>query len=468
MRSVVRYTASLLIGVFASASVVGLEVDGVITIEFGATDRVVYTPGALPPQVDPITDLRDRTGRPKDAGKLDNDGNVIEFDQSGGTAVGFNDGKDWTGVFAGKKGVDAGRVGPGHALIMSLGSHFDGQSLAVLETVLGLTFKQDAIVDVVAENSDEILAQVIIRSGTSVVHNVGHPPPDAADPGAWNIDGANALIHNCNEGPDANPDSSTACMRQLFGVAGWTKLTMTTINSGTWSLGSGTSTLQLANIDGILDCHQTTITASDPSSEAEGFLRRMGNPDGTVCVAIPYSISLEEQELQFLADYQGQNAAFEVHVEWEPLNISSLRPGSPVVRIEDTGPPDDDGIPPDDTQLQTTMSRLPLSFQQFLPSDPEYYFDLCEGTPNYEDHPDGDTTEDPNDEIPLGGLIELAPPPGGFFDMSTLPGTQHGCLLKRSIKYIETEPDDGDVDLPDTIIIIEDGYVRGDWRLERG
>ncbi len=77
MRSVVQRLSFVLIGVLASGSAIGLEVDGVITIEFGATDRVVYTPGALPPQVDPITDLRDRTGRPKDAGKLDNDGNVM-------------------------------------------------------------------------------------------------------------------------------------------------------------------------------------------------------------------------------------------------------------------------------------------------------------------------------------------------------------------------------------------------------
>ena len=56
--------------------------------------------------------------------------------------------------------------------------------------------------------------------------------------------------------------------------------------------------------------------------------------------------------------------------------------------------------------------------------------------------------------------------------MSSLDGTQYGCLLKRIVKYIETDPEpddgDGDMDQPDTVRIIEDGYVQGDWRLSRG
>ncbi|MCZ6656906.1 MAG: hypothetical protein O7C67_06385 [Gammaproteobacteria bacterium] len=471
MKSVARLLAYAAAAMLVNGPAFGLELDGVITIEFGADDRVRYTPGALAYQKDTIANLRDSTRSPKDDGRLFNEGRVILFGQFGGTSVGFNDGKDWVGVFLKKKGVDVGRVGPGHSLILSLGPHVDGEGLAVVGTTLGLTFKQNATVNILAENAGEIIAEVTIRSGNAVVSNVGHPPPDVTNTASWNIDGANALIHNCNEGPDSQPDSGTMCMRELFGIPGWTTLTMTTINDGTWSLGSGTSTLQLANIDGLLDCQQTTITASDPNSGAVGFLHRRENTNGGQCTPIPYSLSLDDQQLVFLADYLGQLAAFDTHVEWEPITVSALRPSLPVVREADDGI-DDDGEPPDDTQAQTTFARLPLSFQQFLPTDPEYYFDVCVGTPNYEDFPDGDTTEDPNDEIPLGGLIELVPPTDGFPDMSALDGTQYGCLLKRIVKYIETDPEpddgDGDMDQPDTVRIIEDGYVQGDWRLSRG
>ena len=463
VRFATLFTAAIILaGAATGAS--ALPSGGTITIVFGPTDQVVYTPplvgATLAAEIDAIADLRDSTHIPKDDGKLDNDGDVIFFEQTGGTAVGFNSNKDTIGVRTKKGGVDKGRVGQNQSLQQTLGAHFTGSGLKVVETTLGLAFKQNANIKVIASNSDGEFSPRYIRSGLSVRHLEGHPPPDAIAPGAWDITGDNAFIYNCNAGSDSQPDNDTACLRSIEDLT-WTTLKLETFDDpeisaddgGEWSLGSAISTYKLARSDGVLDCFENTITAVDPDSGAVGVMTRLENDDLGVCVPIPYTLTMGGQQIEFLADYQGQNAAFEFNVTWAP-EILTVRPALPV-------------LPP--LQSTTTFAGIPLSQQQFLSTDPIFYLDLCIGVPNYEELPA--PGEDPG--IPLGGIISLTPPLAGFPDMSPgLAGTQYGCMLKRAVKYLETDqlplPTGDGVDDPDYVEITETGYVLGDWRSSRG
>ena len=90
----------------------------------------------------------------------------------------------------------------------------------------------------------------------------------------------------------------------------------------------------------------------------------------------------------------------------------------------------------------TVLGNEPLTIQQFLDTDPWYYVDQCRGVLVL----DGDNKP-----------IELTPPAGGFFDMSSAVDTQHGCETEHIWMYENGMPGG-------KARKIQSGFMTGDWR----
>jgi hypothetical protein len=206
--------------------------------------------------------------------------------------------------------------------------------------------------------------------------------------------------------------------------------------------------------DGDLNC-----TDENYASDGDGSITRLFDVDSESpeCTALPYRLSFDGQTLTFEADYtvlQGVEPQFAFEATWYPELIAFPGTGNNAVMV--VGPEN----PPADKS--TFLQAVPLSTQQFLGTDPEYFVDFCPGTPEFD-----------------ASGIKTVVFPSGFEvdnDMSDFPGFQYGCLIERTVEILDhTDPTiegieacAGKADDEICVRVREKGYLRGDWKLTRG
>ena len=452
-------------GVLAQAG--GLPPGGTLHIQFTSAgapaDRIHFVPAQGAPETVFIRDLRDLGGGPKDSCALalsdngssanvpPNESRLLSLGGGDGKTVGFNKSKDQVGIREQKRGTDCGRVVSGQSVVLTLGSRLAAAQLKAVRSQLGFTVKKNVVVRIEAVAGGGAPLLFFLRSGNSVIRGEGHPPAGISLQD-WNggVPPAPANVYNCNPSSDSGPDADAIC--QINGLeAIWDQLTLRSSGSvdGEFAIGPVASSFELAAISGVLDCGDTSITAEDETSGATAFLRRLENV-GPVqqCTPIPYVLRWKDQQVQFLANYLGQDTAYVWHTDWAPENIADLRPA------DDHNTPEVDEravLVGEGNAAGTATARIPPSQQRFLEDDPLYYVDLCLG----ELERDG-----------TGKVIGLLPPTEGFPDLSELDGSQYGCWFVRELRY---DPlDENGVPLgADWVQLRETGILFGDWTANR-
>jgi hypothetical protein len=413
-------------GAFADVTTGGLESGGTLFLNLGTADNLTWdkTGG-----VENIYDLRDLTGKSADGCKLQlgtlppatPQPQFMLMTATNGTSAGtpgFNNQKNWIGVREQSRGVDCGRVSPSQALQLTLGSALTGYSVA--ETWLEINAKQNVVVKAVATVKGKNPQYFWLETGLSAT--------DPQGPNQKVVNGQTVTVNItwCNAGiSDSSPDVNANCQWNFKGL--YDQITLTNANNGAWSLASAGTTnptrFALVKADGILDCGDSTISASSGTNSAIVQGRRLTNTDGSQCVPIPYSLSSQQCvvggdgtntacQTKFLYDPLGQNQSLAFFFTWSwPLeSLTPISSVAPTVVTFSSG-------------NTTTL-------------------DTCAGsTANYTG----------------GQFVSLTPPPGGFVDQDAagpntpLAGVQAACLLRREVQQNGIG-----------VFVGEDGYIQGD------
>lgn len=321
----------------------------------------------------------------------------------------------------------------------------------------------------------------ILRAGDAADgdgRDPAYPDTDAFDPATNNVPD----LVDCNSDTDGGPDSGPNDNCRFLFEAEFDDLQMTPI-AGEFSLDGGRdggstrpTKFELRDqFEGVCECPEEAgdgnkchLTAEDPDGRLAVLIRHDNAETQGDCVAIPYNLEWDGLDLSFTANYfvDPQNpqtsALFEWLVIFRPRDVASLRPASEV---------DVDPTKPNDDFVSTTTAAVFDLRQQFLPTDTEYFLDLCRGIPNYAAGPTPIDRIDLKEELlpVLDQITPITPPAGAgaFSDMSSLAGTQHGCWFQLGAKYLDQDtdsPPDGMVD-EDVLLLIVRGFLQGDWSL---
>jgi hypothetical protein len=423
LRRAARFTlgAALLGASMAAAQTPppGLPNEGVLRLQLGATDRLVWeTPSTTDTDpTQPIFDRRDLTNRSQDRcllqlGAVGSAPNLLQVSAGVPTSNEPGFGSDSIGVFGGgggstARGTDCYRVGANESLTLTLAGALSGRQ--VYRTELDIETKQNARIRATARlgNTTSVWE---LRSGGSVVAGAGSTTPGAP-------------IFNCTSSSDSGSDSgpSDNCRWVIGGL--WDSLELVTL-AGEWSLeggadfgaqaGANNSLFFLTRASGVLDCGDTTITTGDGVNDARVTGFRLGNADGTACVPIPYLLESNGNSVRFEKDLLGQtDAAIVFTIDW--LQEAASFPITPTLQF-------------------------------FGNSTTPIVIDLCVGTPI----PGGDPAN-------LTALDLSAFAPNAIDQDPNLADIQYGCLLSEKVDYVDT----------DTIKVTQLIYLRGDWACNR-
>ena len=416
-------------GAWADVTTGGLESGGTLFLNLGASDNFTWSKTG---SVENVYDLRDLTNKSADACKLQlgtlppqpPQPQLMLVTATSGTTngtPGFNGQKNWMGVREQSRGIDCGRVSPGQALTLSLGQALAGYGIS--DTFLQVNAKQNVVVKAVATYKGKNPQYFWLETGLSAVDPVG--------PNQKVIDGKTVTVNVsvCSQGiSDSSPDVAANCTWHFAGL--YDVVTLANANNGAWSIASsasGPSKFSLVKADGILDCNDTTITATSGANSAIVQGTRLINTDNSACVPIPYTLTSSQCTVQnglntacnteFKYDALGQNQVLAFFFTWS-WPLEQLTPISSVPK----------------TKVTFSSGNITT-------------LDTCSGsTANYQ----GST------------FLSLTPPSGGFLDQdgagpnTPLPGVQAACLLRREVQQSGAG-----------IFVNEDGYIQGDVAFSR-
>jgi hypothetical protein len=340
--------------------------------------------------------------------------------------VGYNTRDRLIGVNGTASGSPCTQIRIGQGVQVGLGSQFQVNETKLLSATIGLKASPKATVRIQT-----------FRGAATPVHDRDNLV--CVRDCSFALDGTNDL------------DTTTTQPKQWDYVVITSKTGSSSSESGAFSLRDSQFVVSFVP-EGALNCDPSSpdnsavdYAVDSDTTTNKVVLRRL--PDvgsaSTDCTSIPYRLDFDGQFSEFLADYSalppGAQPAFEWKAEWDPEEVAvPLVAALEVPVVEDT-----------------FAGLIPLTLQRFLATDPQYAVDLCVGTPQY----DTNDTADESDDL----LLNVSLVSGVDYDMSSLPGTQYGCYLKRKVTVLSPTP----VACPDgqcvPYQVIESGYVRGDW-----
>jgi hypothetical protein len=286
-KTIAAHVAGVLLTGLTAASFgadVGLPPRGAITLSFddSAQNFVRYVDADATPAVG-LTEFFEE-GRRQDDGKpiFLSGPTILSFTPgSDCSAVGFTEQKDWLGCFK-KGGIGTGRLTNGQSLTIGIDPTGPAAGTTATSWTLGLTAKQNVTAEIVLSIDGAATQTLYLYTGLSA---------EGITPGG--------NVFTCAEGPDSNPDSDTFCEISNQGDQPFKSAEIRVTNDGALSIGSGTTTLNLSAVTGILTCEEDNLSGSPTTTVEDIFLvddafagavqcRRLPNRSGAACQPVPY------------------------------------------------------------------------------------------------------------------------------------------------------------------------------------
>jgi len=297
--------SALLLGTLAGFAFA--EQPAALTIEFGSPSQVAFGDKSLP-----IRNLSAVTGNnnrdncvlaigEKPTHQQPIDDSLLGISANGAT-LGYFAEKGWIGIRQSGRGVPCGRVSEGESITLGVGKHADISDLAIERATFGVNVKGDVVIDILATGGGETADRFQVRTGRSA-----ETKPEGAFKEVFLFAEGRA-----DSGPDSEADFA-------FTIEGnYDSFTLKTGNSGQWSLGSKTTTFELAIPKTPFACFDTR-EARFPENLGDGLVTftRLDNVDGTACKDILTSLAFrlvdDGRNAQFVLDvddYLGQQPSF--------------------------------------------------------------------------------------------------------------------------------------------------------------
>ena len=417
--------SALLLGTLAGFALA--EQPAPLTIEFGNPSQVAFGNKSLPIRnLSTVTGNSNRDNCVLAIGdtptfKQPIDDSLLAIAASSGATLGYFAEKGWIGIRQSGRGVPCGRVSEGQSIFLSVGTDEDISSLAIEKATFGVNVKGDVVIDILATAGEESADRYQVRTGRST---------ETAPPS-----GLKQVFLFAEGRADSGPDSEADYTFTIEGSYDTFKLT--TANSGQWSLGSRTTTFELAIPKTPFACGETREAAFS-GDQGDGLVRftRLDNIDGVECddilASLVFRLSRDGNEAEFVldGDYGLQQPSFLWEVTWPEEDVSMRRPQPPAVTVGDGA-------------FKTVTALIEPTRQQFLPTDATFFIDMCLGDPIFDEGGFVGFSEDDRSTFP-----DLSP---------TSEGTQYACWLTRSLEYRGG----------DKVQVSETGYLQGDWTATR-